>query len=42
MNPEQALQLLDQLVAGIALSRAQHGQVSTAVAVLRQAIKPAE
>ena len=39
MTPQQALQLLDQIVQQVALTRAQHVQAQTAVMVLAQAIE---
>ncbi len=40
MTPEQALQLLDNMVSSMTLSRADHSRAQQAVAILSQAIKP--
>ena len=39
MSPEQALQLLEQAVAMLPATRAQHAQFIEAIKVLNQAIK---
>lgn len=42
MTNEQALKILDQICASVALSREQHVQAQQAVATLAIAIKPEE
>lgn len=39
MKPQEALQLLDQVVANVAGSRADHAKIQEAVKVLGEAIK---
>lgn len=40
MTPEQAFQIVDQICASVALSRADHQQVEYALAVLQPALQP--
>lgn len=40
MTPEQALKMLDGLIAKVQLTREGHEQVQRAVSILREAIKP--
>lgn len=42
MSSQEALNILDQLAAQVALTRAQHNSVSQALSVLAEAIKPKE
>ena len=40
MTPQQALNLLDQLISNMNLNRANHIQAQQAVEILKKALKP--